>query len=607
MCGIFAAVSTSSVTPILVDALNALSYRGYDSSGIVIADNTGLKRRRCKGKIKALCSLLKEAPLDGYTGIAHTRWATHGAPSKENAHPHMTAQVAVVHNGIIENYPQLKKALEKKGYEFESNTDTETIPKLITSFLDEGFLPEQALRKTCQQLEGRFAIAVVFAATPDVVYATRLGSPLVIGQGHRGHFVSSDHIALSRVARNLCHLEDAEIAKITFNKIEISNKEGRVHSRKMKPLQISPQDQSKQGYKHYMLKEIHQQPEVMRATLEYYCNTKDFHFNEARFPQNIEGFSRLSIVACGTSYYAAMIARHWFEKYAGIPVEVDIASEYRYRGSPLSSSTLSLSISQSGETADTLAALQYSKKQGLTCLSLLNVESSRLAEESDAFLRTLAGPEIGVASTKAFTGQLMVLLLTALYMGQKTGQIKEEETVKSLKALKALPEEMAKIIDKLASIESIAKSLAQKEHLLYLGRGVAYPLALEGALKLKEISYIHAEAYPAGELKHGPIALIDENMPLVLIAPPGELVTKTLSNLREVAARGAKVILISNREGIEMAEDHICHSIEMPDCDPLLQALLYTLPLQLLAYHVACIKGCDVDQPRNLAKSVTVE
>lgn len=607
MCGIFAAVSTSPVTPILVEGLSALSYRGYDSSGIVIADNTGLKRRRCEGKITALRSLLSAKPLDGYVGIAHTRWATHGAPSTQNAHPHMTTQVAVVHNGIIENYPQLKADLEKKGYPFESETDSETIPNLITSHLDKGLKPEDALRETLTQLQGSFAIAVVFACLPDVVYAARFGSPLVIGQGSGGHFVSSDHIALARVARDLCHLKDAEIAKITLGKIEISDVNGLITSREMKPLKVSKEDQSKQGFRHYMLKEIHQQPEVMRATLEYYCDTTSYRFKENRFPQNLHTYSRLSIVACGTSYYAGMIARHWFEEYAALPVEVDIASEYRYRASPLSPGTLSMYISQSGETADTLAAMRYTQKRGLTCLSLLNVDSSTLAQESDGFLRTLAGAEIGVASTKAFTGQLMTLLLMAIFTAKKAGRIDDKKAAQIIKSLCALPEEMTKVIDNLSRIETIARALSHKEHVLYLGRGIAHPLALEGALKLKEISYIHAEAYPAGELKHGPIALIDENMPIVLLAPPGTLMGKTLSNLREVASRGAKVILISNHEGIELAKDFITHSIEMPDTDPVLQAFLYTLPMQLLAYHVACMRGTDVDQPRNLAKSVTVE
>lgn len=607
MCGIFAAVSTSSVTPTLVDGLNALSYRGYDSSGIVIADKTGLQRRRSQGKINALSCLLRQHPLDGYVGIAHTRWATHGAPSEQNAHPHMTAQVAVVHNGIIENYPQLKAKLEQQGYQFDSETDSETIPKLITQLLDNGHSPEQAMRDVVKQLDGSFAIAVVFASRPDTIYAARFGCPLVIGQGNTGHFVSSDHIALARVARNLCHLEDGDIAKISLKQIIITDIHGHITSRKMTPLCISTQDCDKQGYRHYMLKEIHQQPEVIRHTLNYYCDIDTLNFKDDRFPAHLESFSRLSMIACGTSYYAAMLARHWFEQFAAIPVDVDVASEYRYRQSPLCPRTLSLFISQSGETADTLAALKYTKKQGLTCLSLLNVDSSTMASASDQVLRTLAGAEIGVASTKAFTGQLMVLLLTALFAAQKMSTMHSETHRQLLKALIALPEKMSTVIDGLAAIENIAQTLIHQQHVMYLGRGEAYPLALEGALKLKEISYIHAEAYPAGELKHGPIALIDENMPVVFIAPAGPLMRKTLSNLREVAARGAKIILISNKDGIEIAKDHISHSIEMPDTDPVLQPILYTLPLQLLAYHVACMRGTDVDQPRNLAKSVTVE
>ncbi|EOD78784.1 Glucosamine--fructose-6-phosphate aminotransferase [Grimontia indica] len=607
MCGIFAAVSETSVTSALVGGLRALSYRGYDSSGLVIAQRTGLQRRRAPGKLDALSSLLKEHPLEGFVGIAHTRWATHGAPSESNAHPHMTPKVAVVHNGIIENYSALKADLESDGYCFNSETDSECIPLLITRNLDKGLSPEAALREAVATLEGSFAIAVIFASEPNTVYAARLDSPLVIGQGAAGHFISSDSIALASVARNLCLLEDGDVAKVSVDGLVITTTDGETTHREMKALQVSEHDQGKQGYRHYMLKEIHQQPEVVRNTLNHYCDNATFTLKDEMFPANLERFDRLSIVACGTSYYAGMVARTWFEQFAAIPVEVDVASEYRYRESPLSPNTLSLFISQSGETADTLAALRYTKEQGLSCMSLLNVDTSTMAAESDCFLRTLAGAEIGVASTKAFTGQLMVLLLTALRMAKASGRLDVAAEKAATKALFSLPVGLSNVIDQLASLKSVAASMMQSEHALFLGRGTGFPLAQEGALKLKEISYIHAEAYPAGELKHGPIALIDESMPVVLVAPPGPMMAKTLSNLREVAARGAKVILISNHEGIELASDHITHAIEMPDCDPILMPVLYTLPLQLLAYHVAVLKGTDVDQPRNLAKSVTVE
>ncbi|USH05097.1 glutamine--fructose-6-phosphate transaminase (isomerizing) [Grimontia kaedaensis] len=607
MCGIFAAISETSVTSALVGGLRALSYRGYDSSGLVIAQRNGLQRRRAPGKLDALSTLLKEQPLEGFVGIAHTRWATHGAPSETNAHPHMTPKVAVVHNGIIENYSVLKADLESDGYRFNSETDSECIPLLITRNLDKGLTPEVALREAMAMLDGSFGIAVIFASESDTVYAARLGSPLVIGQGATGHFIASDAIAMASVARNLCMLEDGDVAKVRVNEMSITNTAGDVTHREMKALQVSEHDQGKQGYRHYMLKEIHQQPEVVRNTLNHYCDNASFTLKDETFPSNIARFDRLSIVACGTSYYAGMVARTWFEKYAAIPVEADIASEYRYRESPLSPNTLSLFISQSGETADTLAALRYTKEQGLSCISLLNVDTSTMAAESDSFLRTLAGVEIGVASTKAFTGQLMVLLLMALRIAKASGRLNTAAEKAAIKELFTLPVGLSNVIDQLASIKSIASSLMQSEHTLFLGRGTGFPLAQEGALKLKEISYIHAEAYPAGELKHGPIALIDDAMPIVLVAPPGPMMSKTLSNLREVAARGAKVILISNHEGIELASEHITHAIEMPDCDPVMMPVLYTLPLQLLAYHVAVLKGTDVDQPRNLAKSVTVE
>lgn len=607
MCGIFAAVSETSVTSTLIGGLRALSYRGYDSSGMVIARQNGLQRRRAPGKLEALSTLLQTQPLEGVVGIAHTRWATHGAPSEANAHPHMTPKVAVVHNGIIENYTTLKAALERDGYVFSSETDSECIPLLITRYLDAGMTPEAALREAVTQLEGSFAIAVIFAVDPDTVYAARAGSPLVVGQGVTGYFLSSDAIALASVARNLCMLEDGDIAKLRVNDMVITNTYGEKTRRDMRALQVSGQDADKQGYRHYMLKEIHQQPEVVRNTLNHYCDNATFTLKDDMFPVGLEQFDRLSIVACGTSYYAGKAARSWFEQFAAIPVEAEVASEYRYRASPLSPNTLSLFISQSGETADTLAALRYTKTRGLSCVSLLNVNTSTMAEESDSFMRTLAGPEIGVASTKAFTGQLLVLLLTALRMAKACGRLDSHAEKTLVKTLFTLPVALAQVIDQLASISAVAASLTNARHTLFLGRGTAYPLAQEGALKLKEISYIHAEAYPAGELKHGPIALIDDTMPVVLVAPPGPLMGKTLSNLREVAARGAKVILISNREGIGLASDFIHQAIEMPDCDPALMPVIYTLPLQLLAYHVACLKGTDVDQPRNLAKSVTVE
>ncbi|MES9856594.1 MAG: glutamine--fructose-6-phosphate transaminase (isomerizing) [Sedimenticola sp.] len=607
MCGIFAAINGSSVTSSLIKGLGALSYRGYDSAGIAVISDHGLERRRVQGKLKNLTRSLKKEPLDGSIGIAHTRWATHGAPNRRNAHPHMTRRVAVAHNGIIENYPQLRRELEADGYRFHSDTDSEVVPLLITRRLHEGDAHAIAMRNALSQLEGSFAIAAVFGDDPDSLYAARQGSPLVIGHAEDAFYLSSDVNALGDQVDEVCHLQNGDLAHIDREQLTVTDFDGRPLVRKMHQSSVSPQAEGMQGYPHYMLKEIHEQPEVIERTLAAYLDAKNSGIKLPKLPFSAVDLPRLSLVACGTSSYAGMISKYWMESIAALPVDVDIASEYRYRGAPLNSEEAALFISQSGETADTLAALRHAKAGGQDVLSLVNVTNSSMAQESDTVLPTLAGPEIGVASTKAFTGQLAVLSLLTTAFARQRGCIDKHQARSLIEALQRLPAVMRDFLAHTTAIEQLAGKLRRYENMLYLGRGVMHPLALEGALKLKEISYIHAEAFPAGELKHGPIALIDDAMPVVVIAPPGPLFAKSLSNLREVASRGGKIILISDEHGIEEAGEFIHSSIAMPDTHEMLQPILYSLPLQLLAYHIASLNGTNVDQPRNLAKSVTVE
>ena len=607
MCGIFGVINGQSVTDSLISGLRTLSYRGYDSAGIAVIGQDGLERRRAEGKLDSLVCTLDNSPLEGTVGIAHTRWATHGAPTRRNAHPHMTSRVAVAHNGIVENYHQLREDLQKKGYRFESDTDSETIPLLITHCLDQGMDHDQALRKTLAALEGSFAIAVVFNDQPDRLFAARRGSPLVLGQSNGGYYLASDAHALGPVANSICHLEDDDLACISREALVITDLDGNSVERVMHPVSTQLQVCDKQGYRHYMQKEIHEQPNVFEKTVEHYLNPTGSLVKLPELPFRLELLQRLGIVACGTSYYAGMIGKYWMEGIAGLPVDLDIASEYRYRNAPLNKNAATLFISQSGETADTLAALRHSRSAGQPCLSIVNVTGSTIAYESDSILQTLAGSEIGVASTKAFTAQLAVLLMLTLATARNNCQLDAIEEIRLLNQVLQLPQAMRNFLQEESAIRRIAAKLQHVNNMLYLGRGFAFPLALEGALKLKEISYIHAEAYPAGELKHGPIALVDDQMPIVMIAPPGPLFGKSLSNLREVNSRGAKIILISNQEGVNEARDHIEDAIVMPDIEEILQPILYTLPLQLLAYHISVLKGTDIDQPRNLAKSVTVE
>jgi len=607
MCGIFGVINGQSVTSSLMAGLAALSYRGYDSAGIAVVGSNGLERRRARGKLGSLAKVLETAPLEGHIGIAHTRWATHGAPTKRNAHPHMTARVAVAHNGIIENCMELRNSLESDGYVFQSDTDSETIPLLITSFLEKGLGHVESLQETRRLLEGSFAIAAVFNDQPDMLFATRQGSPLVLSQMQGGYSIASDANALGGGASNICHLQDGDLACIGRDEVIIFDIDGNPVERKVQKVDEENHRSDKQGFRHYMLKEIHEQPKVLQQTVEYYLDPTDYNVVLPRLPVRVDSIQRLSIIACGTSHYAGMIGKYWLEAFAGLPVNLDIASEYRYRNAPLSRDEAALFISQSGETADTLAALRYAKSAGQVSLSVVNVKNSSMAEESDGLLPTLAGAEIGVASTKAFTAQLATLFMLTLATARGNRLIDYEEEKRLIAKLLELPAVLALFIKNEQAVRRIARKLHQAKHMIYLGRGIAYPLAMEGALKLKEISYIQAEAYPAGELKHGPIALVDDQMPVVIIAPPGQLFGKSLSNLREVASRGARVILVSNQKGVDEASEFIDDAIVMPDIEEILQPILYTLPLQLLAYHVAVLKGTDVDQPRNLAKSVTVE
>ncbi len=611
MCGIYAAVSSTPILKELIQGLDHLSYRGYDSAGVAIFEGDKIERRRAKGKLSCLSEVLKDKPVEGYIGIAHTRWATHGLPNEINAHPHMTSKVAVVHNGIIENYPRLQNRLEQAGYHFESDTDSETIPLLITFFLDQGCQPSAALRKAIAELEGSFALVAIFNEQPGVLFAARQGSPLVLGQANDGFFISSDENALSEKINASCHLKDGDIARINESALEVLNFYGDKMNRSLTLHHKSQSQACKNGYNHFMLKEIFEQSLVFNFTLNHYIREIDQGDNAELFIKPISNLNnsitRLTIVACGTSYYAGMVAKYWIENHSGLPVDLDIASEYRYKDLPITQKSAALFISQSGETADTLAAMQHAKAQGQLCFSLVNVTNSTMAKESDVILPTMAGQEVGVASTKAFTTQLAVLATLSIAIAKNNGLITQQDASDALKNLRSAEKLIETVLKTSDHIRHIATELAHANNAIYMGRGSAYPIALEGALKLKEISYIHAEAYPAGELKHGPIALVDKKMPVIVVAPSNKLFSKTLSNLREVASRGAKIILLSDKEGIEQSKHFIQHSIEVPKSSHLIEPIIYNIPLQLLAYHVAVARGTDVDQPRNLAKSVTVE
>ena len=611
MCGIVGAVAERNITAVLVEGLKRLEYRGYDSAGVALLNDQGvLQRSRRVGKVSELAAALSEAPLAGRLGIAHTRWATHGVPSERNAHPHFSAdELAVVHNGIIENYEELRAQLQGLGYVFSSDTDTEVIVHLLAEIQKTQPDLTLALKQAVKQLQGAYGLAVICAKQPDRLLAARSGSPLVIGLGLGENFLASDQLALRQVTDRFMYLEEGDIAEIRRDSVQIWDVSGQPVERESVQYHEGAEAAEKGEYRHFMLKEIHEQPKVVQRTLEGRLGT-DHVLVQAFGPQAAELFARVrnvQIVACGTSYHAGMVARYWLEGVAGIPCQVEVASEFRYRKVVVQPDTLFISISQSGETADTLAALRNGKALGyLASLAICNVGISSLVRESDLCLLTLAGPEIGVASTKAFTTQLVALMLLTLSLGHVRGTLDKALEAELVEELRRLPTRLGEALAMDSVVEKVSELFAEKHHSLFLGRGAMYPVAMEGALKLKEISYIHAEAYPAGELKHGPLALVDSDMPVVTVAPNNELLEKLKSNLQEVRARGGELLVFADEQA-GMRNGEGTHVVNMPHIHDALAPILYTIPLQLLSYYVAVLKGTDVDQPRNLAKSVTVE
>ncbi len=604
MCGIIGILGNHEVAPLLVESLKRLEYRGYDSAGIATIHNGTLDRRRAVGKLVNLSDLLVHTPLAGKTGIGHTRWATHGAATVTNAHPHKAGPVAVVHNGIIENFRDLRAELAAAGLAWESETDTETVALLAKMYMDQGHTPIAAAEATIKRLHGAFALCFLFDGEQDLIIAARKGSPLAIGHGMGEMFVGSDAIALSPLTDRITYLEEGDWAVITRHGVEIRDATGTLANRAVTTIQIDATRIEKAGYKHFMAKEIAEQPVVIADALKHYL--KDDIIN---LPQDVDftTVDRVSLVACGTASYACHVAKYWFEQIAGLPADIDVASEFRYREPPMSDKSWAIFVSQSGETADTLAALRYTKDKVAKVVSVVNVPTSSIARESDLSLPIMAGVEVGVASTKAFTCQLTILALLALKAALDRGRLTPATLGLYLASLRAIPGLMNHALTLSRPIIRIADELARAQDVLFLGRGAMFPLALEGALKLKEISYIHAEGYASGELKHGPIALIDESVPVIVLAPRDALFDKTVSNMQEVMARHGKVLLISDAQGISEAGTGVWRSITMPDVDPIFAPILYAVPAQLLAYHTAIAKGTDVDQPRNLAKSVTVE
>ncbi len=607
MCGIIGVLGTHEVAPILVEALKRLEYRGYDSAGIATVNKGRLDRRRAVGKLVNLSDLLVHEPLAGTSGIGHTRWATHGAPTVTNAHPHTSGPVAVVHNGIIENFRALREELTAKGHHFVTQTDTETIALLAHQFMIEGATAIDAARLTIGRLHGAFALAFLFDGEQDLMIAARKGSPLAIGYGDGEMYVGSDAIALAPMTDRITYLEEGDWAVLTRHSVEIRDSENRLVNRETRKIRVDSTRIDKGGHKHFMAKEIAEQPRVIGEAVRNYLDVDGERVTLPGGAIDWTRVDRLTLVACGTAYYACYTAKYWFEQIARLPVDIDVASEFRYREPPIAKGTVALFVSQSGETADTLAALRYCRDKADRIVSVVNVPESSIARESDLALPIHAGVEIGVASTKAFTCQLTVLLMLALQAAQARGVIDADTLSQNLSSLRGLPAVLNTALDISPEVERISRKLAEARDILFLGRGAMYPLALEGALKLKEISYIHAEAYASGELKHGPIALIDTKVPVIVMAPRDSLFDKTVSNMQEVMARGGKVVLITDAAGRAEASQGVWEVIEMPTVDPILTPILYALPAQLLAYHTAIAKGTDVDQPRNLAKSVTVE
>jgi len=609
MCGIIGIVGDKDAAPQLLEGLRRLEYRGYDSAGIATLTNGHIDRRRAEGKLINLDELLNDQPLDGTVGIGHTRWATHGRPTTNNAHPHATPKVAVVHNGIIENYAIIKEDLTAKGHVFETETDTEVIAKLITYYMDEGMSPLDASNKALDELEGAYALAIIFSGEHDLLIGARYGTPLAVGYGEGEMFLASDSYALAPLTKKICFLEDGDRVEVSKSSVRIYTAD---NDNVERPIRITAQSGATTGkgeYPHFMLKEIYEQPAVIGDTLNSFINPTT---GEVSLPDDIldtlHKAPRITMVACGTAFYACWVAKYWFEQIAQKPCEIDVASEFRYREAPLPKDGVCLFVSQSGETLDTLEALRFCKSRDQKILSIVNTIESTIERESDMVLHTLAGPEIGVASTKAFTTQLTTLACLVLALAKKSGSINEAELKEYGDALRHLPKIAADILNHDEEIKIISKQVAHVRDMLYLGRGSLYPIALEGALKLKEISYIHAEGYAAGEMKHGPIALIDDNVPVVVVAPSNDrLFEKTASNIQETTARGGKILLFSDAAGVEKIKDQTSWSVKLGTIHPFVAPILYTIPVQLLSYHIAVAKGTDVDQPRNLAKSVTVE
>ena len=608
MCGIIGIIGREAVAPQLVDALKRLEYRGYDSAGVATLEHGVVTRRRAEGKLKNLEMRLAREPLAGTIGIGHTRWATHGRPTENNAHPHATDTLAVVHNGIIENFAELRRELEGKGAKFATDTDTEVVAHLVTDAIKRGLTPVDAVKATLPRLRGAFALAFLFAGEDNLLIGARKGSPLAVGFGDDAMFVGSDAIALSPFTDTVSYLEEGDWVVIDRSGAEIHDINNAVVERAVLKSQASLMHIDKGKHRHFMAKEIQEQPEVVGHTLANYMDMVAERVTlPMRLPFDFCDLRRVSIAACGTAYYAGMVARYWFERFAHLPVEVDIASEFRYRDVPLAAGDLAIFVSQSGETADTLASLRYAREQRQHVLSIVNVPTSTIARESDMVMPTLAGPEIGVASTKAFTCQLAALAAVAIAAGRARGVLAESDERKLVRALVEVPRHLTEALSLEPQIEQLSRDLAKSRDVLYLGRGTSFPIALEGALKLKEISYIHAEGYAAGELKHGPIALIDETMPVIVIAPYDRVFEKTVSNMQEVAARGGRLILVTDAAGASAAAGQPLVTLELPAVPAAVAPLIYAVPVQLIAYHTAVVMGTDVDQPRNLAKSVTVE
>lgn len=608
MCGIIGIIEQTQVSDALVAGLKQLEYRGYDSAGLATIQADGsIDRRRAKGKLAALEDLLQDRPLAGQTGIGHTRWATHGIPNVGNAHPHSDGTVAVVHNGIIENFDHLRSSLEADGVVFESDTDTEAVVHLISKHFRETGSPKEAMARSLKQLQGAFALAVIFKDAGGTMAGARKGSPLAVGYGDTGMYLGSDSLALAHLTNRIAYLEEGDWVILTGDQAEIYNEAGALANREIKLSKYTGAIVGKGDYRHFMEKEIHEQPSVVGDTLHSLLNPQTHSVHLPDLPFEFKDLNRLVITACGTAYYAGLVAKYWFEQIARLPVEIDVASELRYRNAPISATDGGLVLSQSGETADTLASLRYIQENDAKVLAVVNVAESTMAREADGMIQTLAGPEIGVASTKAFTTQLAVLACLAIKAGRDRGHLDAKGEAELVRALQEVPAKMQELLHKDHQFVDLARSIMNARDVLFLGRGSLFPLAMEGALKLKEISYIHAEGYAAGEMKHGPIALIDEAVPVIVCAPDGPLFEKTMGNIQEVGARGGQIYLLSDKAGFERIGDLAKGSFDVGPVHDFVAPLIYSLPVQMLSYHTAVLKGTDVDQPRNLAKSVTVE